>query len=131
MSSLHLKVVLRTAAALAAVVLLGGCEGGRSEVPRVVVPGGSAQRGADIIQSVGCGACHHIPGIDGAEGVVGPPLYFWARRSYIAGEVPNSPDNLVRWVRNAHQIEPGTAMPNLGLSEQQGRDVAQYLYTIN
>ena len=108
-----------------------GCEGGRSEVPRVTVAGGDADRGRGVIDAIGCGACHVIPGIDGARGVVGPPLKDWTRRSYIAGKLPNSPDNLVRWVMNPHEVEPGTVMPDLDLSEQQARDVAAYLYTLD
>jgi len=48
----------------------------------------------------------------------------------IAGELPNVPDNLVRWIMNPPAIEPGTAMPDLGLSKQQARDIAAYLYTL-
>lgn len=116
---------------LFAAALAGGCRGGRSEVQDVQVAGGDPERGAGVIQDIGCGACHTIPGIEGARGVVGPPLSFWSRRSYIAGNLPNSPPNLVRWIRDADAVEPGTAMPDLGLSEQQARDVAAYLYTLN
>ena len=113
------------------VVALTGCQGGRSEGEEVIVLGGDAERGSQVIQEVGCGACHTIPGIEDAEGTVGPPLNFWARRSYIAGEVPNSPDHLIQWIMNAHSIEPGTAMPDLDVTEQQARDAAAYLYTLN
>ncbi|MCW8195834.1 c-type cytochrome [Proteobacteria bacterium 005FR1] len=111
-------------------LLLGACEGGRSEIPQVSVLGGDPLRGAAAIEEIGCGACHTIPGIDEAEGVVGPPLMFWSRRSYIAGEVPNSASNLIQWIMDPHQFEPGTAMPHLGVSEQQARDIAAYLYTL-
>lgn len=117
-------------AAVSIAVLLAACEGGRSEYGPVSMPGASPELGAAAIEAIGCGSCHTIPGIDDADGMVGPPLISWARRSYIAGAVPNVPRNLVQWVRNAHSIEPGTAMPNLGLSEQQARHVAAYLYTL-
>lgn len=121
----HMKpLVLLVALAIA------GCQGGRSDVQSLSVAGGDPQRGTRVIEEVGCGACHTIPGIDGARGTVGPPLNFFSRRSYIAGAVPNSPANLVRWVKNPATIEPGTAMPNLNLAEQQARDVAAYLYTL-
>jgi cytochrome c len=76
------------------------------------------------------GTCHTIPGIYTARGVVGPPLYFFGRRTMVAGELPNTPENLVRWLRNPPGVEPGTAMPNLGLSDQQAQDIAAYLYTL-
>lgn len=123
--------VTRRPAALAVAALLCACQGGRSEVDRIHVAGGSAERGAAVISEIGCGACHTIPGIEDAQGTVGPPLIFWSRRSYIAGSLPNAPENLVRWVRAPSSVEPGTAMPTLGLSEQQARDVAAYLYTLD
>ena len=48
----------------------------------------------------------------------------------IAGELPNSPPNLVRWLLNPPSVEPGTAMPDLGLTDQQAHDIAAYLYTL-
>ena len=117
--------------AVAALTLaVGACEGGRSAANHVVVPGGHPERGVQVMEDFGCGSCHLIPGVDGASGTVGPPLTQWARRSYIAGNLPNAPDNLIRWVMAPHSVEPGTAMPDLPLTEQQARDVAAYLYTL-
>lgn len=116
------------------VVLLPGaaaCTGGHAESRHVVhVPGGDIERGASVIRDADCGTCHVIPGIRGAEGLVGPPLNWMARRTYIAGRVPNQPENMVRWIRDPNQVDPLTAMPNLDLTEQQARDVAAYLYTL-
>jgi len=111
-------------------LLAAGCRGGRYAPSEQIVPGGSAQRGAQVIARYDCGSCHVIPGIDGAGGLVGPPLLWFARRTFIAGELPNTPANLIRWVRDPPSVEPGTAMPVLGLDEQQARDVAAYLYTL-
>jgi cytochrome c len=92
--------------------------------------GGRVEEGRQTIAAFGCGACHTIPGVRGANGLVGPPLLWWSRRTYIAGELPNTPDNMVRWIRDPQRVEPGTAMPALGLTDQQARDVAAYLYTL-
>jgi cytochrome c1 len=94
------------------------------------VEGGDAARGAALVRAHGCGACHVIPGVAGAVGQVGPPLTSWRQRAIIAGRLPNTPSNLIAWIQTPQTIEPGTAMPNLGLSEQEARDVAAYLYTI-
>jgi len=94
------------------------------------VEGGDPRRGAGVIAQYGCGSCHTIPGVRDAVGLVGPPLLWWSRRSFIAGEVPNTPPNLVRWIRDPQSIERTTAMPAVGLSEQQARDAAAYLYTL-
>lgn len=107
-----------------------GCTGDKITRAYTVETGGDAHRGAALINHYRCGACHYIPGIHDARGMVGPPLMFFAQRTFIAGEVPNSPENLVRWIRSPKSIEPGTAMPALGLSDQEARDVAAYLYTL-
>jgi cytochrome c1 len=62
--------------------------------------------------------------------MVGPPLLYFSRRTMIAGELPNSPDNLARWIENPPAIEPGTAMPNLGVPPDKAKDMAAYLYTL-
>ena len=94
------------------------------------VSGGDAPRGVLVIETYGCGSCHTIPGVRNANGLVGPPLLWWSRRSFIAGELPNTPENLVRWIRSPQSVEARTAMPTLGLSDQQARDAAAYLYTL-
>lgn len=110
------------------VTIAAGCRGDRIDRGSPAATGGDVQRGAQLIRSIGCGRCHSIPGIRGADGAVGPPLTSFARRTYIAGQLPNSPDNLVRWLVDPPAVEPGTAMPALGLSAQQARDIAAYLY---
>jgi cytochrome c1 len=83
-----------------------------------------------VIEQKNCGACHTIPGIRRARGMVAPPLYWFSRRTFIAGQLPNTPANLVRWVQSPVSVEPRTAMPMVGLSDQEARDVAAYLYTL-
>ncbi len=83
-----------------------------------------------LLSAHGCGICHTIPGVLGANGTIGPPLTDYARRVYIAGKLPNQLDNLMRWIRNPQGIEPGTAMPNLPVSEAEALAMAAYLYTL-
>ena len=116
--------------AVVLLALMAGCEGGRSDAENLGVAGAAPQRGAALIRDYGCGSCHLIPGIDGAEGLVGPPLTAWALRSYIAGTLPNNPKNLVRWLTETHEVAPNTAMPELDLTEKQAGDIAAYLYTL-
>lgn len=113
------------------VVGLAGCTGGKAAPVYDPATGGNTLEGKQVIQAYGCGACHTIPGIHAAKGVVGPPLLFMARRTMIAGELPNTPANLVRWIKDPPSVEPGTAMPKLGLSERDARDAAAYLYTLH
>jgi cytochrome c len=96
--------------------------------PRHEVAGGDAARGRVKIAAYGCGSCHSIGGVPGANSNVGPPLDAFAERSYIAGALPNTPESLVRWIMDPQGIEPGTAMPDLGVVERDARDIAAYLY---
>lgn len=112
---------------LAGVVLLAGCG---ADTPVRPVAGGDAMAGRKLIGNYGCGSCHVIPGIGGANGMVGPPLTHFAQRAFIAGQVTNNADFLVRWITVPQAIEPGTAMPNLGVTEGQARSIAAYLYTL-
>jgi cytochrome c len=96
----------------------------------VRVVGGSKEHGREVIVDEGCGTCHTIPGIPSADGKVGPPLTDFAERSFVAGRLPNSTSNLVRWLRHPQQVEPGTAMPDLQLSHADAIDIAAYLYTL-
>lgn len=92
--------------------------------------GGDPHRGATLIRQYGCGSCHTIPGINGADGLVGPPLTRMGARIFVAGLLRNTPDNMARWLMNPQQVVPGNAMPDMGLSEKQARDVAAYLATL-
>lgn len=91
---------------------------------------GDPQAGAKIITREACGSCHQIPGIPLANGNVGPPLDRIGGRMVIVGTLPNSAQNMVRWLRSPQSVAPGNAMPDMGLSEQQARDVAAYLYRL-
>lgn len=113
----------------AAAVLAAAC-GHTSRSPAREVPGGDPGRGAVLIQRYGCGSCHTVPGVRGADGLVGPPLDHWARRGYIAGELPNNTPNLERWIRDPQGVEPGTDMPDTGVTPEDARDIAAYLYTL-
>jgi cytochrome c1 len=92
------------------------------------VPAANAARAPALIASYGCGACHRVPGVRSATGTVGPRLDRMTEQGYIAGVLPNSPQNLVVWIQKPRDIDPFTAMPNLGVGERDARDIAAYLY---
>jgi len=110
---------------------LSACTAGSGAESNSMMATGNAHEGKQLIGQYGCGACHIVPGVRGARGLVGPPLYYWGDRTMIAGELPNTPDNLIRWLENPKAIEPKNAMPDLGLSQEQATDIAAYLYTLH
>ena len=108
--------------------LVGSAALAQENAPPLAV--GSPAHGAELIAEKGCGACHMIPGITGANGLVGPPLTLMGRRIFVAGLLRNTPQNLAAWVLEPQRFVPGNAMPSTGLSESEALDVAAYLETI-
>lgn len=122
----HALPMLLVAAPLLA-LMLSGCAG---QDPQGRAQDVAVRHGAQLISKYGCGSCHMIPGINGADGLVGPPLTHWSRRTYIAGVLPNDPDNLQFWIQHPQQVVPGVDMPDMGIRQQEARDIAAYLDTI-
>ena len=114
---------------LLALPLLSACDD-RQEPARSAGLGDAAA-GAQRVAAAGCGTCHVIPGIEGASGLVGPPLDHMGRRIYIAGLLRNTPENMVLWLRTPQRVVPGVVMPDVGLTDAQARDVTAYLYTLD
>ena len=112
-----------------ALAALCGC-GGSVERQAAAMTGGEPARGKEAIGRYSCAICHTIPGVEGARGQVGPSLEGIAVRTYLAGKLPNTPPNLIKWIREPQEVQPGTAMPELGVTEQDGKDIAAYLYTL-
>ena len=92
--------------------------------------GGSPSRGREAIDRYGCGACHEIRGVRGANGLIGPPLNNIGDRMVLAGQLPNTPDNMMRWIREPQSVESGSAMPDMNVTENDARDIAAFLYTL-
>ncbi len=91
--------------------------------------GGDIDRGKQAFARFGCGGCHSVGGVPQAQGKVGPPLEGIAGRAIIAGKLENEPANLRRWIEDPQAVTPGTAMPDLGVSPAESRDIAAFLYT--
>jgi cytochrome c len=103
----------------------------QGELPWNRVVEGDPELGRRIIDEIGCGVCHVIPGIRGARGMVGPSLELFAERNVIAGIVPNTPHWLTLWIEDPPAIAPRTMMPDMGLSSAEARHVAAYLLELH
>ena len=99
--------------------------------PALYFPGASPERGRELTEVYGCGACHTVPGVQGAVGRVGPPLDRMTEQVYVAGVLPNTADNLAFWIQSPRKADPLTAMPDLDVSEADARDIAAYLYRLS
>lgn len=122
-------ITLRGAGLIVVACLVTACGGDADETG--MKSADPVQRGAALIRHYGCGSCHHIPGIPSADGNVGPPLDAIASRAYLGGVLPNHFDSMVSWLLAPQEIDPRSAMPDVGLNEQEARDIATYLYTLN
>jgi len=102
---------------------------GRSELRTVA--GSAPERGRQLMARYQCGSCHRASEVFAAGGQLGPSLDRYGQRSYIAGELPNTPEMLQRWLLDPPGLLPGTAMPRMGVSEDDARDMAGYLLSLH
>ena len=111
---------MREGTPLVALVALLGCQ----EAPLT----DEAVRGRALVDEHGCGTCHVIPEVPGADGLTGPPLTAMREQAYVAGVLPNTKDALARFIAAPRQVDPRSAMPDLGLDEEQAAAIAAFLY---
>lgn len=120
------------AASLLLLVCAAGCQKAQERAlaeARLRV-GGDPARGVTLLQHFGCGGCHRIPGVAGAAGRSAPSLGDLPREAYITGNLPNTPENVMRWIRSPRSIRPQTHMPELGVSVAEARDITTYLWSL-
>jgi cytochrome c len=104
-----------------------------SSKPREVEPPtiqAQIARGKYLIRYYGCQACHEVPSVAGPQGSIGPSLQHTATKYYLAGELPNSPENLRLWIQRPHSINPQTLMPDLNVTDDDAADIALFLETL-
>ena len=114
---------------IAILLLLVGCSETTNGVPEPRRASASTvASGRHLLANYGCGSCHTIPGVAGANSMAGPPLNRFYERSYVAGRLPNTWENLAKFIQHPQEIDPGNAMPDLGVSDDEAHDMAAYLY---
>lgn len=101
----------------------------KSDLPRKLA-GADPSRAIPLMERAGCAACHQVPGILWPAGATAASLDGFGASPLISGRLPNQPDVLVRFLRDAPSLDPQTAMPPMPLTEAEARDVAAYLYTL-
>jgi cytochrome c oxidase subunit 2 len=86
--------------------------------------------GRDVFLNQSCISCHTVRGTK-ANGTVGPDLtHLGSRTTLAAGMVPNTRDELRKWIVNPQKTKPGCLMPPFGLSDQEFDDLRDYLWTL-
>lgn len=126
------------------VLALAGCMSPQPAPPRAPTPGpvfaelraapgvpGNPNNGLTLFTSKGCGACHTVLRIPNANGAAGPNLTNMVLRPTIAGDqIQTTPENLARWIVNPPALKSTTQMPILGITDQEARDLAAFLYSL-
>lgn len=115
--------------ALSALVVVTAC-GRPSESSVDQRVGASPAQGRQALAAWGCGACHIIPGVPRADGLVGPSLAGFATRAFVGGVLTNTPEHVAEWIHDPRAQSPRTAMPNLGVPGSDARRMVAYLYTL-
>ena len=91
----------------------------------------STEEGRSVFLRNACINCHAIAGTV-ATGRFGPDLTHLAGRDTIAsGAVPNTPENLRKWIDNPDQMKPGCLMPPMHLNDPDLNAVTAYLITLH
>lgn len=116
-----------------ALIVLGttACDGksaGDSSVTKT--DNGRIEHGRVLLERYQCGACHTITGVAQARGTAGPSLDQFGRRSYVAGQIPNTEELLAKWILDPHGLISTTSMPNMGVTPVDARDMARYLRSL-
>lgn len=118
-----------------ATLILAACAAEKPQQPTqtaasVATPAGNPARGKELIDTYACTACHGVPGFEGPHGSLGPTLAGIATRPHIGGRVPNDPQTMAAYLQNPPAVDPPTRMPPLGLTEEEARHIAAYLFTL-
>jgi cytochrome c len=117
---------------LVLIALMCGCDWDAdaqvARAPQRAIPGAHPKQAPAAMRKYGCISCHTIPGVKGARAKVGPELGNVRERQFIAGRFANEPDMLIRWIQDPRGLKPNTAMPNMGVTDEDARNIAAYLY---
>ena len=124
------RLALATAALSLGLAACAPASGASVGPPPYATPGvGDVADGKALFSAKACNGCHRVSGeIDG--GVTGPDLKGFASRPTIMGSVPNTPENVWRWLADPQRVKPGTAMPRMPLTAQNLDDLTAYLETL-
>jgi cytochrome c len=117
-------------AVVVAFAAVAGCRDTSVEKNAAAMTGGNVARGRAAIGKYGCAGCHTIPGVENAGATVGPTLERIASRPTLLRQVPNTPENIMKWLQHPQQIDPNSPMPDMGVTDTDARDIAAFLYTL-
>jgi cytochrome c oxidase subunit 2 len=85
--------------------------------------------GLKIFAGAPCAICHEIKGV--SKGSIAPALtHFRSRTTFAGGTLPNTRQELEKWIENPANLKPGVKMPGLALAPDQLAAVSAYLESL-
>ena len=100
----------------------------KQRMPAVVSP--AVNEGRRVFESTGCVNCHAVVGTV-ANGRFGPDLtHLMSRDTIASGVVPNTSDNLRKWIQDPDSIKTGSLMPAMQLNDRDLDALVAYLETL-
>ncbi len=85
--------------------------------------GGDANRGKELVETVGCVGCHMVEGIDDKWNKVGAK-----KGTYLTGLGSKvDPDWLVSWLKKPSHYQEDSIMPSFRLTDKEANDIASFL----
>jgi len=102
-----------------------------TQQPAAPPPNAAAEEGRQLAARYGCGTCHVIPGVEGAQGALGPSLAGVASRPAISfGTVENTPANLAQFIQDPASRNPQSSMPPMAITDAEAGAIAAFLGTL-
>lgn len=93
-------------------------------------PSDAVAKGRRIFETTACINCHAVTGTV-ANGRFGPDLtHLMSRDTIASGAVPNTAENLRKWIQNPDAFKPGSLMPAMQLNDQELDAVTAYLVAL-
>lgn len=88
-----------------------------------------AVSGQQVFEQNTCRNCHALAGVPAATATIAPDLSNLGDRQTLgAGVLPNSRENLVKWLNNPQIYKPGCYMPDFHLSPADVQALTEYLW---
>ncbi len=100
------------------------------KTPEIASGTDSAEKGRSIFIERACVGCHTIQGIPEAQGKVGPELTHQASNSLIVDVLPNTEENLKKYLKDPAAVKPGALMPNQYLLDSEIEALVAFLRTL-
>jgi cytochrome c oxidase subunit II len=101
--------------------------------PAVIPEDPVAARGQGVFTQGACHVCHSVRGVfePPPDGPAGPDLtHFGQRRTLGSAIMPNTPENLARWIHDPHLHKPGVRMPASPMDPADLEALVTYLQSL-